>query len=462
MRSHNVAKFGCLRVTTLRVSDRLVGEAYENHTDMSDENRSKIFFQRATRRIPGGVNSPVRAWKAVGGIPLFINRASGAYVFNADGHRLIDYVGSYGPAILGHAHPIVVAALKDQVSRGFSYGAPTELEVELAERIGAAIPLAEKVRLLSSGTEAGMTAIRIARAATGRPGIIKFDGCYHGHNDSMLVRAGSGAMTLGVPDSAGIPEALASLTRVADWNSLDAVERYFAADKKQIAAIVVESVAANMGVVPPSPEFIRELGTIAHRHGALLICDEVITGFRLRYGAAYELFKAEPDLIMLGKIIGGGMPIGAVAGRAELMDLLAPVGPVYQAGTLSGNPLSVRAGIETLKLLEQPGVYEQLEAAGSHIANGLEAACTEIGVSYCINRAGSLLTIFLGIDRVIDAETARRADLGAFTKFFHAMLRRGIYLPPSQFEAMFVSLAHSHADLDATIEAAREALKEIV
>lgn len=428
---------------------------------MSDTERSEKFLARAVRRIPGGVNSPVRAWRAVGGNPLFIDRANGAYVFDADDRRLIDYVGSYGPAILGHAHPAIVAALQHQAARGFSYGAPTELEVEVAERISAAIPVAEKVRLLSSGTEAGMTAIRIARAATGRPGIIKFDGCYHGHNDSMLVRAGSGAMTLGVPDSSGIPEALASLTRVADWNSLEAVERYFAADEKSIAAIIVESVAANMGVVSPAPGFIRELGAIAHRHGALLICDEVITGFRLRYGAAYELFDAEPDLIMLGKIIGGGMPIGAVAGRTSLMDLLAPIGPVYQAGTLSGNPLSVRAGLETLKLLEQPGLYAQLHAAGARLADGLDSACTAAGLPHCIHRAGSLLTLFLGVDRVTEAATARQSDTALFTKFFHAMLRRGVYLPPSQFEAMFISSAHTDTDLDVTITAARESFSEI-
>jgi glutamate-1-semialdehyde 2,1-aminomutase len=428
---------------------------------MSDSDRSEQLFARAARRIPGGVNSPVRAWKAVGGNPLFIDRANGAYVFDANNRRLLDYVGSYGPAILGHAHPAIVAALEEQAARGLSYGAPTELEVELAERISAAIPVAERVRLVSSGTEAGMTAIRIARAATGRPGIIKFDGCYHGHTDSMLVRAGSGAMTLGVPDSAGIPEALASLTRVADWNSLDAVARYLAADEKSIAAIIVESVAANMGVVPPAADFLRELGALAHRHGALLICDEVITGFRLRYGAAYEIFDAEPDLIMLGKIIGGGMPIGAVAGRAALMDLLAPAGPVYQAGTLSGNPLSVRAGLETLKLLERPGFYQQLEAAGARLAAGLDSACKAAGLPHCINRAGSLLTIFFGLAGVSDATTARQSDTALFTRFFHAMLRRGIYLPPSQFEAMFISSAHTDADLDATITAADESLQEI-
>jgi glutamate-1-semialdehyde 2,1-aminomutase len=422
---------------------------------------SRALLARAARKIPGAVNSPVRAWKAVGGAPIFIERAVGAYVFDVDDNRFIDYVGSYGPAILGHAHPAVVAALEEQCRRGFSFGAPTELEVELAETIGATIPLAEKVRLVSSGTEAGMTALRIARAATGRPGLIKFDGCYHGHSDALLVRAGSGALTLGVPDSSGVPEALAALTQIAPWNMLDTVERYFAADEKRIAAVIVETVAANMGVVRAARDFIRELGVIAHRHGALLICDEVITGFRLRYGAAYELAKAAPDLLMLGKIIGGGMPIGAVAGRAELMDLLAPMGPVYQAGTLSGNPLSVRAGLETLKILAQPGQYDRLENAGARLERGLCDALAETGVRGCVNRAGSLLTLFLGVERVSNGEEARKADSAAFVKYFRSMIARGIYIPPSQFEAMFISLAHSDADVDLTIAAARESLKEL-
>jgi len=425
-------------------------------------NNSNALFDRAETKIPGAVNSPVRAWKAVGGSPLFVARAQGAYIFDADGNRFIDYVGSYGPAILGHSHPDVAAALAEQARHGLSYGAPTELEVELAERISASIPVAEKVRLVSSGTEAGMTALRIARAATGRPAIIKFDGCYHGHSDSLLVRAGSGAMTLAVPDSAGIPEALASLTRVAAYNSLEAVERYFSVSPQTIAAVIVEPVAANMGVVPPAPGFLSQLSEIVHRHGALLICDEVISGFRLRFGAASEALGAKPDLVLLGKIIGGGMPIGAVAGRAELMDLLAPAGPVYQAGTLSGNPLSVRAGLETLKILSRVGTYERLEAAGARLENGLRDALKPLAQPFCINRCGSLLTLFLGVDSVRDADQARRADSAAFARFFHAMLEGGIYLPPSQFEAMFVSLAHSDADLDATIAAARGSLAAVM
>jgi glutamate-1-semialdehyde 2,1-aminomutase len=422
------------------------------------DKNSAALFARATHRIPGAVNSPVRAWHAVDRTPLFIASGKGAYVFDADGNRFIDYVGSYGPTILGHAHPQVTAAIAGQAVHGLAFGAPTALEVELAERISAAIPCGEKVRLVNSGTEAGMTAIRLARAATGRPVIIKFDGCYHGHSDSLLVRAGSGLMTLGVPDSAGVPEALASLTRVATYNSLDAIERYFAAEPDHIAAVIVEPLAANMGVVSPAPDFLRGLSSLVHRHGALLICDEVISGFRLRYGAAGDLYGAEPDLIMLGKIIGGGLPIGAVAGRAAIMDLLAPLGPVYQAGTLSGNPLSVRAGLETLKILDAPGIYERLEALGSRLETGLRAALEKNRVAGCVNRVGSLLTLFLGIAKVTDGASARKADKGLFARYFHRMLEHSIYLPPSQFEAMFVSLAHSDADIDATIAAAAAAL----
>jgi glutamate-1-semialdehyde 2,1-aminomutase len=427
---------------------------------MIERKNSTALLARAAAVIPGAVNSPVRAWKAVGGGTLFIARGKGAMLTDADGNNFIDYVGSYGPAILGHAHPEVIAALTEQAVRGFGYGAPTELEVEIAERIAGAIPMARKVRLVSSGTEAGMTAIRLARAATGRPRIIKFDGCYHGHSDALLVRAGSGVMTLGVPDSAGVPEALAALTLVARYNSLEAVERYFLAEPRGIAAVIVEPVAANMGVVPPAPGFLRDLGDLAHRHGALLICDEVISGFRLRYGTAHEMFGAEPDLVMLGKVIGGGMPIGAVVGRADLMDLLAPAGPVYQAGTLSGNPMAVRAGLKTLEILARPGTYERLEATSARLGEGIADALGHLSLRGCVNRVGSLVTVFLGVEGVGAAEEARRADTAMFARFFHAMLERGIYLPPSQFEAMFVSLAHGEADIDRTVAAARESLAE--
>ncbi len=428
---------------------------------MLSTDKSRLLLRRAAQKIPGAVNSPVRAWSAVKGSPLFIQSASGQHVFDADQNRFLDYVGSYGPAILGHAHPEVVAAVEQQAHHGFSYGAPTELEVELAETIAGAIRSAEKVRLLSSGTEAGMTAIRIARAATGRAKIIKFDGCYHGHSDGLLVRAGSGGMTLGIPDSAGVPPALASMTVVARYNSLESVEGCFEANRSAIAAVIVEPVAANMGVVPPKTGFLKELSALAHRHGALLICDEVITGFRLRYGSIAEGHGVMPDLIMLGKIIGGGMPIGAVAGRAGLMELLAPAGPVYQAGTLSGNPLSVRAGLETLKMLARPGTYEQLDKLGARLANGLQQALDGASERGCVNRAGSMLTMFVGPASVADADEARRSDTAKFAKFFHRMLERDIYLPPSQFEAMFVSLAHTEADIDSTVQAAREAFGKV-
>jgi glutamate-1-semialdehyde 2,1-aminomutase len=371
---------------------------------------------------------------------------------------LVDYVGAFGPAILGHSEPRVVRAVAEQANRGFSYGAPTRLEVELADMIAGAIPIAQKVRLQTSGTEAGMTALRIARAATGRSMIVKFDGCYHGHSDALLVRAGSGAMTLGVPDSPGVPAELARLTLVARYNDLASIERCFAEHPDAIAAVIVEPVAANMGVVKPQADFLRQLGTLAHRHGALFICDEVITGFRLRYGAAYELYGAEPDLIMLGKIIGGGNPIGAVAGRAELMDLLAPAGAVYQAGTLSGSPLSVRAGIETLKILAEDRVYERLEASGAYVESGFLSALEQNGVAGCVNRAGSLITLFLGVSEVRNADQAQRTDRALFARFFQAMLEQGIYLPPSQFEALFVSLAHGDKELQKTVNAARESL----
>jgi glutamate-1-semialdehyde 2,1-aminomutase len=428
---------------------------------MISSEKSRELMRRAAQKIPGGVNSPVRAWSAVQGGPLFIHHALGAYVFDADQNRFIDYVGAYGPAILGHAHSEVTMALEQQARHGLGYGAPTELEVELAETLSGAIRSAEKVRLLSSGTEAGMTAIRIARAATGRTKIIKFDGCYHGHSDGLLVRAGSGGMTLGIPDSAGVPAALAATTMVARYNSLESVGGCFEANLGEIAAVIVEPVAANMGVVAPKPGFMRELATLARRHGALFIADEVITGFRLRYGSVAEAEGVTPDLIMLGKIIGGGMPIGAVAGRADLMDLLAPAGPVYQAGTLSGNPLSVRAGLETLKILARPGTYERLEELGNRLATGLKNALGVSKARGCVNRAGSLVTLFIGPASVADADEARRSDTAAFAGFFHRMLERGIYMPPSQFEAMFVSLAHSLADIDSTVDAARDSLRDL-
>ncbi len=425
---------------------------------MISERKSRALFARAQLRIPGAVNSPVRAWAAVGGAPLFAARATGAYLYDADGNQFIDYVCSYGPAIAGHAHPAVVDAIAAQARAGLGFGASTELEVELAEIITSAIGVADKVRLVSSGTEAGMTALRIARAATGRSCIIKFDGCYHGHSDSLLVRAGSGGMTLGLPDSAGVPAELAALTMVATYNSIQSVEELFRKNPGRIAAIIVEPIAANMGVIPPEPGFLKTLESLAHQNGALLICDEVITGFRLSFGAASEKTGLAPDLIMLGKIIGGGLPVGAVAGPSRYMDLLAPAGPVYQAGTLSGNPLSVRAGIETLKLLKQPGVYERLEVASARLEAGLREALLRHEERGCVNRAGSLLTMFFGPSQVRNAEDARSSSSSRFTRFFHAMLESGINIPPSQFEALFVSLAHSDDDIDRTIVAVVNAL----
>jgi glutamate-1-semialdehyde 2,1-aminomutase len=425
---------------------------------MLSVNKSNDLFVRAKTLIPGAVNSPVRAWKAVGGSPLFIERAQGARIFDVDGNSFIDYVGSYGPMILGHAQSSVSSAIAQQVAHGFSYGAPTPLEVELAESITSTIRAAEKIRLVNSGTEAGMTALRIARAATGRPGVVKFDGCYHGHSDSLLVRAGSGAMTFGVPDSAGVPEAVAAQTRIAPYGSVEAVESYFGAEPTGIAAVIVEPIAANMGLVAPPPDFLRSLFDLTRRYKALLICDEVITGFRFCYGTASELVGVRPDLVMLGKIIGGGMPIGAIGGRADLMDLLAPQGPVYQAGTLSGNPVSVTAGIATLRMLKRSDNYERLEKLGVRLEAGLRQALARNRRQGCVNRAGSLLTLFMGVDHVNNADEARRSDTGTFAEFFRAMLQRGIYLAPSQFEAMFISLAHTEADIDETIEAANDSL----
>ena len=427
---------------------------------MTARKNSDELFNRAIVKIPGAVNSPVRAWSAVGGAPIFVESGNAATITDADGARFIDYVCSYGPAILGHAHPRVIAAIAEQARLGLGFGAPTEIEVELAEIISAAIRCAEKVRLVSSGTEAGMTALRIARGATGRPNIIKFDGCYHGHSDSMLVRAGSGGMTLGQPDSGGVPAALAAMTMVARYNAIETVEDLFRAAPDKIAAVIIEPVAANMGVVNPEPGFLRALADLTHRNGALLICDEVISGFRLRFGSIAEAMGIEPDIVMLGKIIGGGLPVGAVAGPAKTMDLLAPVGPVYQAGTLSGNPLSVRAGIETLKVLRETNPYDRLDAAGARLEAGFRDALAKHRVRGCVNRAGSLLTMFLGPERVRNADDARTADAAKFAKLFHGMLARGVNIPPSQFEAMFISTAHTDADLDRTIAAVHQSLAD--
>jgi glutamate-1-semialdehyde 2,1-aminomutase len=412
----------------------------------------------ASRVIPGGVNSPVRAFRGVGGEPFFVARAEGARLWDVDGGSYIDFVGSWGPLILGHAAPAVVEALAEVARRGTSYGAPTAAEVDLAEAITAAYPSMEMVRLVSSGTEAAMSAIRLARGATARDVIVKFDGGYHGHADSLLVRAGSGGATFGVPDSAGVPAALAALTLTVPYNDLDAVRDLFRARGKDIAAVIVEPVAGNMGVVLPAPGFLAGLREVTAAHGALLIFDEVITGFRVAYGGAQELYGVRADLTCLGKIIGGGLPVGAYGGRRDLMERIAPLGPVYQAGTLSGNPLAVAAGLTTLKALRDRDVYARLDALGARLEHGFRTAAEKAGVPATVNRVGSMLTAFFCAGPVTDYTTAKQADRERYARYFHAMLKRGVYLAPSQFEAAFVSLAHSEADIDAAGRAAIEAL----
>jgi len=420
---------------------------------------SSKLFERAAQVIPGGVNSPVRSWRAVGGNPAFILRGRGAHVFDADGRSLLDFVGSWGPLILGHAPAPVVAAVIERAKNGTSFGAPTAIEVELAELLVDAVPSLEQVRLVSSGTEATMTAIRLARAATGRDLIVKFAGCYHGHVDSLLVRAGSGPLTLGVPDSPGVPAALASLVISADYNDADGVRELLAARGDEIAAVIVEPVAGNMGVVPPLPGFLETLRRETTKAGAVLIFDEVITGFRLGWSGAQGRYGVTPDMTCLGKVIGGGLPLAAVGGRRDLMQLLAPVGPVYQAGTLSGNPLSVACGLATLKgLRDTRGAYERLDELGALAEEALVDAACDAGVEACVNRVGSMLTLFLDVQSVSGLDDALRASTERFGRYFRGMLTDGVYLPPSQFESLFVSLAHDEADIDLLRRAAARAL----
>jgi glutamate-1-semialdehyde 2,1-aminomutase len=414
---------------------------------------SQEIFRRATKKIPGGVNSPVRAWKSVGGNPLIIERGKGSYIFDVDGKRYIDFVGSWGPLILGHAHPKIVQAVKQRLSKGFTFGAPTEGEVRIAEVVSRLMPSIESLRLVNSGTEATMTAVRLARAFTGRQKIVKFDGCYHGHSDGLLVRAGSGVATLGLPDSPGVPGGFARETLTASYNDITSLQRIFDAHGRDVAAIIVEPICGNMGVIPPKAGFLRGLREITQRKGALLIFDEVITGFRAALGGAQKIFRVKPDLTCLGKIIGGGFPLAALGGRRKIMNLLAPSGPVYQAGTLSGNPIAVSAGLATLELLSRSGTYEALEEKGRRLENEFRAILEQRGIKSALNRFGSLMTVFFGVDRVENADDARKCDRKQFARFFHGLLSRGIYLPPSPFEAMFISLAHSNADLNATIRA---------
>ncbi|HEV2616211.1 MAG TPA: glutamate-1-semialdehyde 2,1-aminomutase [Candidatus Acidoferrales bacterium] len=423
--------------------------------------KTKVILQRAEASLVSGVNSPVRAFKSVGGEPLIVDHALGAHLWDADGREFIDFIGSWGALILGHANPAIVAAIQEQAARGTSFGVTTELEVDLAERIKRAIPSIEKIRFVSSGTEATMSAVRLARGFTKRDFILKFEGCYHGHADSFLSEAGSGLATLGIASSPGVPESLAALTLNAPYNDVTAVEKLFAAHRNKIAAVIVEPVAANMGVVPPMPGFLEELREITRRAGALLIFDEVITGFRLCYGGAQSIYEIEPDLTTLGKIIGGGLPVAAYGGPAEIMNHIAPLGSIYQAGTLAGNPLAMRAGIEALKQLELPGFYNELNTKSERFAAELRHAVRESGVAAQVNSIGSLATLFFTDASVHSYADAKKSDTRRFAAFFRAMLERGVLLAPSQFEALFISAAHREADLGHTVEAAAQALRAI-
>jgi glutamate-1-semialdehyde 2,1-aminomutase len=422
---------------------------------------SDSLFEKACEVIPGGVNSPVRAFKAVGGQPLFFARGRGGLLFDVDGNGYIDYVGSWGPLILGHAEPTIVAAVQDAASDGTSFGAPNPHEVELARLVVEMVPGIEKVRMVNSGTEATLSALRLARGVTGRDLVVKMEGCYHGHVDALLVKAGSGVATLGIPGTPGIPLAVAEQTLVVPYNDLDAFARVARERGTEIACVIVEPVAANMGVVPPKPGYLEGLREITSRTGILLIFDEVITGFRVAPGGAQERYRVVPDLTTLGKILGGGLPIGAYGGREEFMDQVAPEGPIYQAGTLSGNPLVMRAGIAMLKALRTPGVYERLEAASARLERGLREAAEAASVPVRITRVGSLLTTFFGIGEPVDWASVAGADTKLYATWFHRMLERGVYLAPSQFEAAFVSLAHTDEMIDKTVAAAREAMKSL-
>jgi glutamate-1-semialdehyde 2,1-aminomutase len=422
---------------------------------------SESLFRSAQEMMPGGVNSPVRAFRGVGGTPFFVARGEGARLTDVDGRTYLDFLGSWGPLVLGHAAPPVVEALQEAIRRGTSYGAPTAGEVELADLIRRAVPSMEMLRLVSSGTEAAMSALRLARGATGRDLVVKFEGCYHGHVDSLLVKAGSGGATFGVPDSLGVPGALAALTATVPFNDLDAVRRLFAARGGEVAAVVVEPVAGNMGVVPPAEGFLPGLRELCTAHGALLVFDEVITGFRVAYGGAQARYAVRPDLTCLGKIIGGGLPVGAYGGRRDLLERVSPLGGVYQAGTLSGNPLAVAAGLATVRALSAPGVYERLEGLGARLEAGILKATCDAGVPVTVNRVGSMLTVFFTAGPVTDYASARAADTARYARFFHAMLDRGVFLAPSQFEAAFVSLAHSDVDIDEAGRACGEAMATV-
>ena len=423
--------------------------------------RSEQLFAEAQQIIPGGVNSPVRAFRSVGGQPRFIARAKGARLYDVDGNSYLDYVLSWGPMILGHAPATVTKAIQQAAANGTSYGAPTELEIQLATMIREALPSMEQVRLVSSGTEAVMSALRVARAYTKRDGILKFEGCYHGHSDYLLAKAGSGLTTLGIPDCPGVPEDFTKHTLTAPYNDLVTAEKLIKKHHRQLACVIVEPIAGNMGVVPPSPEFLEGLRKLTDAHGMLLIFDEVISGFRVQYGGAQTLYGIKPDLTILGKIIGGGLPVGAYGGAKDIMKMIAPSGPVYQAGTLSGNPLAVTAGIETLKRLKKPGTYEQLEQRSVALSEGLGKIASKAGVPLTQTRVASMMCAFFTPGPVVDWATAKKSDTKVYAKFFHHMLDAGVYLAPSQFEAAFMSVAHTPRDIERTLNAAQAAFKSL-
>jgi glutamate-1-semialdehyde 2,1-aminomutase len=423
---------------------------------------SQNLFEKAKNLIPGGVNSPVRAFKAVGGNPLFMKSAAGAYLYDEDNNRYIDLINSWGPMILGHANPIIEEAIRQALPNSLSFGAPTAKEVEMAELIIGMVPSIEKVRMVNSGTEACMAAIRAARGYTGRSKIIKFEGCYHGHADSFLIAAGSGAVTMGTPDSAGVTQGVANDTLTAPFNNLQAVEQLFEANTNQIAALIIEPVVGNMGCVPPQEGYLQGLRQLCTKHQTVLIFDEVMTGFRLAKGGAQELFGVNPDLTTLGKIIGGGLPVGAYGGKADIMDCVAPVGKVYQAGTLSGNPIAMAAGLAMLRYLEaHPEVYAQLEETTTQITNGIRLAMNKVGLNYTINQIGSMFSLFFTEQAVTDFESAKRSNTQKFATFFQEMLARGVYFPPSQFESLFISTAISQADITQIAKASFESLQKV-
>ena len=422
---------------------------------------SRELYDRAVNLIPGGVNSPVRACKSVGADPVFIDRAEGCLIFDADGNRYIDYVGSWGPLILGHRHPAVMDAIVSVLDRGTSFGAPIDLEVKLAEMVIAAVPSVEMVRLVNSGTEATMSAVRLARGATGRDIVIKFDGCYHGHADTLLVAAGSGVATLGIPGSPGVPESIARHTLSLPYNDIECLRAIMEKQGDSVACIIVEPIAGNMGLVLPEKDFLQTLRELADRYGAILIFDEVMTGFRVGYGGAQSLFGVYPDLTCFGKIIGGGLPVGAYGGKLDLMSQMAPQGPVYQAGTLSGNPVAMAAGIATLEQLQKDGFYKDLDDKADRLLAGLEQAAQNAGVPAQAKRAGSMLGFFFSGKEVKNFDDAKTCDLDKFTAFYNGLRQRGIYIAPSQFEALFISIAHSNEHIDQTIQAAEEVLDQI-